>query len=446
MTQNVIASNQYEGLSLLYYYRRLMAYSRSRGPEIRENLNIKKPEILKWNLTNGIPVYEVISGKNEVFKIDVVHQGGRIQEPKRLVNRVTTSIMKEATKNLSSKELASKIDFYGASLSTKATMDQSSHAIYGLNKFSSELVPILSEIIHEPTFNPEDLEKYKKRNKANLNIELRKNDVVAYREFTEDIFGSDHPYGFNSNTELYNSVTIPEIKSHYKSNFGVNNCFIFLSGNITDKMRKSIDDLFSHRQNKIEVQPYIESVTPFPGKEKSISLGAPSQSAIILGKKLFPKNHSDYPLWIVLNTILGGFFGSRLMKEIREEKGLTYNISSFIDNMRFDGHFYISCEVAHKNIKDTLESIHQEINLLKTELVQKEELEMVKNYIAGNILNMLDGPFRSIKWVKSLILSGMDSDDGIKVIEEIKSASPESIRKLAIKYLNQEDLNTVIVS
>ncbi len=446
MTLNVIASNRYEGLSLHLYYNWLMAYSRSRGPEIKENLDIKIPQILKWNLSNGIPVYEVLSGQKEVFKIDIVHRGGRIQESKRLVNRVTTSLMKEATRNLASKELASKIDFFGASLSTKANMDQSSHAIYGLNKFASELIPILSEIIHEPAFNSSDLEKYKKRNKANLNIELRKNDVVAYREFTEDVFGPDHPYGFNSNTEMYNAISIPELERHYNSNFGINNCYMFLSGNITDEMRKSIDGLFSHRNNKIKVRSYTESITPNPGEKKSISLGAPSQSAIILGKKLFAKNHPDYPLWIVLNTILGGFFGSRLMKKIREEKGLTYNVSSFIDNMRLDGHFYVSCDVAHKNIQDTLASIHQEIGLLKTELVKEEELRMVKNYIAGNILNMLDGPFRSIKWIKSLILNDMSTDDGIEIIEEIKSASAEQVRDLAIKYLNKEDMNTVIVS
>jgi len=423
-----------------------MNLARKKGPKITEQLSVSVPRVNQWVLPNGIPVFEISSNKHEVFKVEAVHQGGRIQEDKRLVNRVTSTIMKEGTENYPSKVLADKIDFYGATLSVRSNMDNTSHTLYGLTKYADVLLPMLGDIIHHPVFDPVELDKYIKRNVTNLGIELRKNDVVAYRELTEDIFGGDHPYGFNSNAALYRSIVTDDLIQHFHNNFGADNCSLFLSGDIDDKMRDAISRIFGNRNNSIIKKPFQESIIQPTPEMKRIKIGSPSQSAIIIGRKLFSRNNVDYPTWVVLNTVLGGYFGSRLMKSIREEKGLTYNISSFVDTMRYDGHFYITCEVAHENVDSCLQGIFQEIEKLKSSLIPTQELTMVKNYINGNILNMLDGPFKSSKWIKSLYLDGLKLSDGMEIIDRISGVTAEEIRELAQKYLAEEVLNKVIVS
>jgi zinc protease len=169
------------------------------------------------------------------------------------------------------------------------------------------------------------------------------------------------------------------------------------------------------------------------------------QDSIIIGRRLFNKQHPDYSAIILANTILGGYFGSRLMKVVREEKGYTYNIGSYLDILRYDGFYYISTDVAPENTDDCIDEIHRQINILQDQMVSEGELTMVKNYILGNILNMLDGSFKVSGWIKTLVTHDVSLLRGHEIIQEIQQIDGQQVKNVFQKYYQPQDLLELIV-
>jgi predicted Zn-dependent peptidase len=147
----------------------------------------------------------------------------------------------------------------------------------------------------------------------------------------------------------------------------------------------------------------------------------------------------------VVNTLLGGYFGSRLMSNVREKKGYTYNIYSAIETMRFDGYFYVSTETGNDVAEDAVKQIFTEIEILQNNLVGKKELELARNYLMGTLLSQMDGPFNTMDLVRSLAADGLTLSffqDAIRVVQEI---TPEEIRELAQRYLGRDEMWEVFV-
>ena len=418
---------------------------RSVMPNIRdvENLKVPPPEV--WFMSNGIPVYEVDLGTQEIVKLELAFYAGRPFERKKLAARSTPSLLKEGTKNYSSAAIAEIMDFYGASLSTPFHMDTSNVLLYSLSKHFEKVLPILAEVISVPSFPQKELDNFIQRNQQRLQVELTKNDVLAYRKFTELIFGEEHPYGYNSFPETYAAITRDDVKAHFEENFTTGNCTIFLSGKISPQIRELVD---KHLGRVILPGPkrtaHFQAPSSLPQNIR-LENGDKSQRAIRIGCRSFNRQHEDYNAMYVLNTILGGYFGSRLMANIREEKGYTYSIYSSNESMLYDGYFNISSEVGNEFVEDTVKQIYLEMDKLKTELVEEEELSMVKNYLLGSFLTNLDGPFNIIEVVKTFILEGMPISTFEDMAHDIRNITPEHIMNMAKKYLNKENLWEIIV-
>ncbi len=415
------------------------------GPVINTIPDILLPEVSFYTLSNGIPVYEVNAGTQEVFKLEVLHVGGRLMEDKKLLSRATASLIKEASEKFTHQELTDVIDFYGASLSSSFSMDNNSLVLYSLNKHAQRVIPVLSDVVFHPRFSEKELRKYITRNINNLKVETSKNDVYAYREFTDRIFGKDHIYGYNSSIDYYHQIVLEDLQMHFQRYYGTDNCVIFLSGKITDDIRNLIDRELGKDKKHSFSKYYSPPSVGNERKEYRLKGKNDIQSALIIGRRLFDKSHYDYPGMVVLNTILGGYFSSRLMKSIREKEGLTYNISSIMDMLKYDGFLYISTEVAPENVDATLNEIYLQLEILQNELVSSSELNMVKNYILGNVLNMLDGPFKISKWIKSIVSHEISIQRGHEIIQQIKHIEADYLRELARKYLHQGELSELVV-
>jgi len=169
------------------------------------------------------------------------------------------------------------------------------------------------------------------------------------------------------------------------------------------------------------------------------------QAAIRIGRKLFPQMHPDYPELHVLNTILGGYFGSRLMNEIRENQGLTYGIYSSVDSFAKDGCFYISTETATDNIQKVIDSIRQETLKLQTELIPEEELQMARNYMMGHLMTQLDGAFASMDYIKSMKIEHLENEHFVRTVESIQNVTSARLQELAQKYMDLDQWITVVV-
>ncbi len=354
-------------------------------------------------------------------------------------------MLKEGTIQRTSAEIAEIIDFYGGTLSTPVSLDTANIVLYSLSKHFDKLLPLVSEILKTPAFPEEELNAYIKNCQQNLKVNLTKTDVVAYREITERIFGSNHPYGYNSSFEMMEQLTRADLEKHFKEQYNVSNCLIIISGKTDEQTLDILDkhlgrDIPLGKQKKVD----IPDLVPTPQQIK-IPLKDSVQTAIRIGRKIFNKQHEDYHGFFVLNAILGGYFGSRLMMNIREDKGYTYNIFSAIDAMVHDGYFYIGTEVGNEFVDKTLEEVFQEIKKLQTELIKEEELEMVRSYLLGNMLTFLDGPMNVSDIVKTIVTENLQFTDFQDLVKVIKNITAEEIRHLAQKYLQKEDLWQVIV-
>ncbi|GAB4251606.1 MAG: pitrilysin family protein [Saprospiraceae bacterium] len=407
-----------------------------------EELKLRHPQL--YHLSNGIPVYDINMGSLPVVKIEIVFFAGRPFEKKQLAARTTASLLREGSANYSSAEIANAFDFYGGSLSIPVSMDTSNVLIYSLTRHLDKLLPIVADVLTRPSFPQKELDLYVARAKKRLQLDLSKNDVIAYRTITEKIFGEDHPYGYNSLPETYEALSREDLISHFEENYTAGNCMVFVSGDTGELLRNKLEQYLGRIPRGPQSEAFLPSVNAVPEKFK-IERPGTVQSAIRIGRQLFNRKHPDYNGMYVLNTILGGYFGSRLMENIREDKGYTYNIYSTHDAFFYDGYFYVGTDVGKEFLEPTIKEIHFEMERLQSELVGAGELEMVRNYLLGNLLTNLDGPFNVAEVVKTFIQEGMSLDDFDKLIQTISSIGAEEIRTLAEKYLSPKDMIEVVV-
>ncbi len=419
---------------------------RKAGPDYRkiEKLHIPHSDIYK--LPNGVPVCEVNLGSQDILKIEIVHRAGRSAELHHLAGRAVSSLMKDGFAGMTSSEIAAEIDYYGASIKTGSNMDFSYTTMYTLSRYADRIIPLLRDMYYAPSFPEDELEKFKKLNIQKLKEELTKNEVISYRQITEEIFGTAHPYGYNSTESDYLALNRDVLTEHYHALYGSDNCNIFLSGRITDAIRNDIKDCFGQKTQETVKRAYTPCSIAVQEKKVRIHSKKEHQSAIKTGRRLFDKNHPDNAVFFVLNTLFGGYFGSRLMASIREEHGYTYDVHSSMDQMIYDGCFYVSTEAANEYVEPVLTEIYAQMQRLREEKVGDAELDMVKNYIMGNFMNVLDGPMNVGSFVKSMILSGKHPDSFNDYVGEILATNAEAILNAAQIYLRSGDMTEVVVS
>ena len=414
--------------------------NRKIAPPIKriEKLHLPKPK--KLRLSNGLRVHIIDMGTQDVLKLQLVFRAGRPFEKKKLIAKTTSRLLREGTTNFSSAAIAEQIDFYGATLSTPTNLDNSSLVFYTLNKHFETLIPLVTELLIAPTFPEDELTPYIDNTKRRLQVDLTKNDVVAYRKITEFIFGKHHPYGYNSDNRAYDNVRRADLVKHFKQHYNARNCELFISGRVTDEVIRLLDQHIGQlpvgRKSRLPKFKLTEA-TP---EKRHIAIPNSMQTAIRIGKQMIGRKHPDFAGFTMLNTILGGYFGSRLMMNIREDKGYTYNIYSTQDTMLNDACFYVSTEVGNEFTAAATKEIYKEIDRLCNDLVPETELEMVRNYMLGNMLNMVDGPFHVADVIKTMVLNEVPFETFDTLIGIVNTISAQELRDLAQKYLQNQQM------
>jgi zinc protease len=419
--------------------------NRKQAPPLRPIGRLALPPYQKVVLEKGIPLYLVNMGTQDVFKLEVFFHAGRYHEAKQMAATATARMLKEGSTAHTASEIAEMIESQGGTLATPTNLDAPSFALYGLNKYLDELLPIFTEVVFQPAFPQHELDSYVAEKIQQLNIDLSKNEVVAYRAITEAIFGTRHPYGYNSTPEAYRALERDDLVRHYNDHYLSGNCSIFLSGRINDEMVARVEQAIASRIPEGHSVPLAHEITTSAERDIFIERPKTVQTAIRLARRLFNRHHPDHNGLYVLNTILGGYFGSRLMMNIREDKGYTYNIYSMMDVMNKDGALIIGTEVGHEQAEDTLRQIRLEMERLCHEPVSDGELQMVRNYIMGTLLNYLDGPFNVADMVKSLTTAGLSDGHFGELLRVIEHITPEELLVLAQKYLKPDDYHKVVV-
>ncbi|MFI3330643.1 MAG: pitrilysin family protein [Rikenellaceae bacterium] len=417
--------------------------------------NIEQPPIVlpkkiaglkdeKTTLKNGIAFHTLSNSNQDVVRLSVVFRAGSSMQQVAFSASTTANLLSEGTEKFSASEIAERMDFIGSYFDVSVDRDYCVITFCTLKKFLAQTMEIAEQLLTRATFGEEELRTYCHKRKQRIAIERSKVSFKARELFASSLFGKEHPYGINSPGEKYDDLRQEDVKSFFKKHYCAENCFAVSSGDLD---AESID-LMSETLEKItRSEPVKDPVFPEINNTKSAFLEHEDalQSAIRIGIPFHTRSHPDFIPMQVACTILGGYFGSRLVKKLREEKGFTYGVFSGMVNLENTGYMAIATEVAVDATQESIDIIFQQIELLRQEKVGEDELQMVKNIVIGEIMRIMDGPFGVVDITIENLQNKTNNSYLDKFIEQINALTPEKILEITTKYWQKDNFTTVIV-
>ncbi len=401
----------------------------------------------RFVLDNKVPVYAMNAGAQDVVMVEWVFDAGNWYDKQPMVAATTNFLIKNGTTSKTAYQINDFFEFHGAYLNRSCYNETASITLHCLSKHLETLLPVVREIIETSIFPAEELAIYIQNQKQRLSVNLQKCDFIANRLIDEYLFGINHPYGTYSNAEDYDALNTDLLKAFYKQYYLNGSCKIFVAGKMPigyeSMLNKAFGTLPLHADAPVVVEHPI--VTAAQKKVEIINDENGVQGAIRMARPFPNRHHPDFQKAHVLNTLFGGFFGSRLMSNIREDKGYTYGIHSYFQNHVHASAWMISTEAGRDVCAATITEVLKEMELLRNELVDMEELNLVRNYMIGSLLGDLDGPFQLIGRWKNYVLNGLDENYFYKSIETIKSVTPQELQRLANTYLQPDDFYELVV-
>ncbi len=428
-----------------------MSLDRKVAPPTQDLVRPTLPEFTTETLDNGLKVNVLHFPHYDFLKIDVAFQVGRPEEPQRLVAYMAPRLMRDGIPGMDSAAIAEHFDYFGSTMSVWSWLDASGFALNGLSKHAADTIPVFADVLLRPTFPQKDLDVLIETHIQALQVELEKPETISYRELTERLFGAQHPLGYNSTEADYRALRTDALAAFQREHLDLSDAYFFISGNITPDVMAVLNQCFGQfplKKKKRVPRSIPEPAPNWPkNKNKLVKIVQPGslQSAVKMGRLLFNRLHPDFYDIQILNTILGGYFGSRLMSNIREEKGYTYNIYSGIDTYYDHGYLYIATEVNGDKADATRRAIKAEMKKLREQLIDEEELHMVRNYMLGALLNGMDGPLNMAALMRSMVFERNGSDGLQRQLAALHSITPERIQALSQQYLDMDDFLTVVV-
>jgi zinc protease len=398
-------------------------------------------DVVSTRLGNNIKVYLIEAGTEDIMRIDFTFKAGQIYEYLPLLASTTNLMLTEGSKNYSSVELNRLLDYYGSFINLSADKDHAGLIVFLLNKHIDKILELCREILFRPAFPETELRTLMNKRRHLFLINREKVHHLAMDQFFESIFGNNHPYGRKVEEDDFNGISRAILEDFHKKYYSPENMVIIVSGKIHENTVEMLDSFFGNiSSQKIYFEDPANRLKA--GKKKKVHVfhkGA-IQNAIRLGSSTINKRDPDYPGLKIVNAIIGGYFGSRLMKNIREQKGYTYGISSYVTSLDLTGYKVILTEVGIKNTQKAIEEIYKEIELLQNIPIEKEELSLVRNFMLGEMVRMFDGPFAIAESFKSVWEFGLDNNYYYRLAEKIKSITPDEIIALTRTYYKVEDL------
>ncbi|MDD2799492.1 MAG: pitrilysin family protein [Bacteroidales bacterium] len=407
-------------------------------PAIKPIEHFDIPTPIHKTLSNNIDLYLIDMGVTNVMRIDFMFAAGKWQQDKNLTATFVNQLLKEGAGGLSSKEIAEKLDFYGAWVQNSVTQHNSYLTFYILNKYISELLPLIELIVKLPTFPENEFLTIVERNKQLHVINQEKVDHLCLELSVNQLYGANHPYGKHASISDFEQLTTEDLHQYYNKYYHSDNCKIMLTGKLSGEAIQLIEEQFGKSiwGNPSTTADKICTTSPSLEMRSKIIKTEANQSAIRIASHTISRDHTDYHGLKVLNTIFGGYFGSRLMTSIREEKGYTYGIGSSISTQQQGSHLSISSQTGFENVDLLIDAVFDEMKKLQDAKIDSDELECARNYMLGDYARSFDGPFAIADAHISLLANHLSSDYYKKQIETIRNIDANTLQTLAQKYLN----------
>ena len=428
----------------------LLTVDRKKAPLIIDavNFHLELKPYEKFTLDNGVPVYAINAGAEEVLLVELVFFAGNSFEEKNVVAAATNFLLKNGTSKKKAFQINEHFEYYGSFLNRACYNETSTLTLHCLNKHIGELLPVVEELITDSIFPEEELAIFKQNQKQRLSVSLKKSEFVAGRLIDSYLYGETHPYGKYTNHATYDALNREELLSFYDKYYTHGNCIIFTAGKLPAGLFELLNKHFGKLSfgNNFHKPLHQISSTKKPGEKFRITNDENGvQGSIRIAREFPNRHHPDFQKVMVLNNIFGGYFGSRLMSNIREDKGYTYGIHSFLQDHIQQSGWLVSTEAGKDVCEAAITEIYKEMKRLRDEPVGEDEMQLVRNYMMGSILGDLDGPFHIIARWKNYVLNELDGDYFYNAINTIRTVSPEELQQLAKKYLNPEEFYELVV-
>lgn len=400
-------------------------------------------------LSNGVEVYLIEMGTEDTMMIDWVFYAGNCHEPQKSVAAAANHLLKNGTSRRNAFELNEHFEYYGSYLSRHCYHETAEVVLHCLSKHAGALVPVVAEIIADSVFPQKELEIYVQNAGQRLEVNLQKCEFVASRLIDAYLFGEDHPYGKYSNFTDLTALSREQLLEFYDRYYRNGNCVIFVAGKLPEGLEDVLEKEFGSlplRSHRGAGEGTVYKFEPATQQKKLVINDAQGVQAAIRIARHFPnRHHPDFQKAMVLNNIFGGFFGSRLMGNIREDKGYTYGIYSYLLNHIHQSGWMVTTEAGRDVSTATVSEIYAEMEALRVEPIDQEELDMTRNFMIGTIVGDLDGPFQVLARWKNLILNGLDEKYFYNAITTIKTVTAGELQELAEKYLVPEEFYELVV-
>ena len=398
-------------------------------------------------MPNGVPLNILRAGNEKVVRMDILIGAGTWHQKRPLQALFTNRMLREGIQGMTSAEISERLDFYGAWVELSTSMNCNFLTLYSLTRHFADTLSVVGDIMKNPTFPEAEMKVTVETNRQQFLVNSTKVDVMARKEFSRALFGEQHPCGRHAVLEDYDRLTTEHLRDFYRQYYHSGNCSIYLSGDIPEMTLKQVEDVFGSSPwgSGAVCEPLKPlPLPPYEGRRLFVEHPSAVQSSLRLGCPLVDRVHPDYAPLKVLTTVLGGYFGSRLMSNIREEKGYTYGINATIASYPFNGYLVIGTETANEYVEACISEVKHEMHRLQDELMPEQELSMVKNYMMGEMCRSYEGPFSlSEAWI-FIETAGLEKDFFQTHAEKIRNVTAGELREMAIRYFRPDELLEVV--
>lgn len=424
-----------------------MILNRSVPPPSQPIRHVQLSQADTHYLSNGVPVHYINAGKEPVVGIELLlPQAGTKHESVPGSSFFAIKMLAEGTQRRTAYSISNLVDSYGAFLQLNPGIDYASIEIYTLKKYVDPLLSLLAELLNEASFPEGELEKLKAIQIQKIRVSDEKTSTVASKKMRAVLFGDEQPYGKTLTEDRVANVSQSAVVNFYQERIAAD-WELVVSGQVDEEvltlLEKHIGTLTVEQKSKIRQADVWAGIS---GEKKHLEERADNlQSSIRVGMPLFTRDHPDAIPMRILNTVLGGYFGSRLMKNIREEKGLTYGIYSSMVSLQEAGYLVIGTDVKKELTQAALTEIYREIAILRDQPIDANELNIVKNYMAGRLLTSVDTPFALAEKFKNVYLHNLTYAYFQDYLRELNEIRVDSLQTLARRYFQEEKWFEVVV-
>ncbi len=420
--------------------------NRTKAPDfaLPEKLYPIEPKLFKSS--SGFSIYTISAGTEPVVRLDFIFQAGSRYQSELFVAACSNALLIEGTHQRTGKDIAETIDFLGSYFHPFCDRDEAGLTLYCLEKHLEKNIELALEILQNASFPYEEIKIFQAKKKQNLILDKQKPESVARQRFLGNIFGQTHPYGIHGDLEDVEILNQDKLKQFHQTYYAPANVKIILTSRDYSNHLPILERMLQAWKPGSGKQKHFKDIPPAENiisDQEYIGIRQATQTAISIGKVMPNRHHPDYPMLSILNTILGGYFGSRLMQNLREEKGYTYGIASGLVSFKEETILTIGSSVTSEFYSHAIKECFSELRKLREDLVPEEELIRVRNYLIGDLQRQLDGPFSIADTFKSLLFHGLDFSDMDRIQKTLFEINSESIRELANKYLQDNEFHVI---